>query len=454
MKKIFTLVMLSILTVMNASAAETILWEGDLWISWEGDNTDDDHKQVSISGVADFADDQVMYVYLAKDTEPEHLFTKDYHQYRFDGDWDVNLIDAVDVVEDYVKVKFVVSSANKTALGAKTFNIHGHGIRVLRVTTEVAETPNAILWHGTATITNWSTGNLTLNLYEKGINTACKIYLIVEDGTNGAYHDMRIVNNNDWSSQYPSADYNHLQNRDANNIVTVSLSQDFINGVLASDYKQIVFWGNDFVIKGISTSKDALLQLNKGLLVNLDANGFATFSSAWKLNLANLPDGLEAYTGSLSGNTLSFVQKTTAVAAETGLLLKGTAWNPYKIPVTLDDAETVSGNALQANVVETSRNSDGSNSIYVMKKATTAGDLKFLKLTSAVNVPANRAYVLVTGAGAHELNVSFGDGETTGINAVKSDGFMMNGYYDLQGRKVAQPTKGLYIVNGKKVVIK
>ena len=29
-----------------------------------------------------------------------------------------------------------------------------------------------------------------------------------------------------------------------------------------------------------------------------------------------------------------------------------------------------------------------------------------------------------------------------------------NGYYDLQGRRVAQPAKGLYIVNGKKMVIK
>ena len=27
-------------------------------------------------------------------------------------------------------------------------------------------------------------------------------------------------------------------------------------------------------------------------------------------------------------------------------------------------------------------------------------------------------------------------------------------YYDLQGRRVLQPTKGMYIVNGKKVVIK
>ena len=31
---------------------------------------------------------------------------------------------------------------------------------------------------------------------------------------------------------------------------------------------------------------------------------------------------------------------------------------------------------------------------------------------------------------------------------------MHNEYFDLQGRKVAQPQKGLYIVNGKKVIIK
>ena len=46
-----------------------------------------------------------------------------------------------------------------------------------------------------------------------------------------------------------------------------------------------------------------------------------------------------------------------------------------------------------------------------------------------------------------EFNMNFGD-ETTNIE--HSD----NSVYDLQGRKVAQPTKGLYIVNGKKVVVK
>ena len=36
------------------------------------------------------------------------------------------------------------------------------------------------------------------------------------------------------------------------------------------------------------------------------------------------------------------------------------------------------------------------------------------------------------------------------VNSLKND----NCYYDLQGRKVAEPTKGLYIINGKKVMIK
>ena len=47
----------------------------------------------------------------------------------------------------------------------------------------------------------------------------------------------------------------------------------------------------------------------------------------------------------------------------------------------------------------------------------------------------------------------FGD-DATGIGAtlVNSEQRIVNSVFDLQGRKVAQPTKGLYIVNGKKVM--
>ena len=48
----------------------------------------------------------------------------------------------------------------------------------------------------------------------------------------------------------------------------------------------------------------------------------------------------------------------------------------------------------------------------------------------------------------------FNDGTPTGIKQVEGSGLKVEGYYDLQGRRVARPTKGLYIINGNKVVIK
>jgi beta-glucosidase len=75
-----------------------------------------------------------------------------------------------------------------------------------------------------------------------------------------------------------------------------------------------------------------------------------------------------------------------------------------------------------------------------------------------------RAYfkVPVSGPGARSLTFDV-EGETTGISQVDNSKFSLrecgaastvDSYYDLQGRKVAQPTKGLYIVNGKKVIVK
>ena len=73
---------------------------------------------------------------------------------------------------------------------------------------------------------------------------------------------------------------------------------------------------------------------------------------------------------------------------------------------------------------------------------------------------ANRCY-LPLGMNVNvnaRLTISFADddNETTSLNGelrVKNEE-SVDAWYDMQGRKVAQPAKGLYIVNGKKVVIK
>ena len=82
-------------------------------------------------------------------------------------------------------------------------------------------------------------------------------------------------------------------------------------------------------------------------------------------------------------------------------------------------------------------------------------DGKFVKLNEGT-IPAGKAYLLASDfTSAPELAIEF-NGETTSISeelSVKSEEFT-NSVFDLQGRRVAHPTKGLYIVNGRKVVIK
>ena len=68
---------------------------------------------------------------------------------------------------------------------------------------------------------------------------------------------------------------------------------------------------------------------------------------------------------------------------------------------------------------------------------------------------ANRAYLAVPKTVSAREGFTFGN-ETTGINAAQTSNAQGNSkeIYNLAGQRVAQPTKGLYIVNGKKVVIK
>ena len=51
------------------------------------------------------------------------------------------------------------------------------------------------------------------------------------------------------------------------------------------------------------------------------------------------------------------------------------------------------------------------------------------------------------------MNIIF-EGDVTGISTVKTATSIDGNFYDLSGRRVTKPTKGLYIVNGKKVVMK
>lgn len=187
--------------------------------------------------------------------------------------------------------------------------------------------------------------------------------------------------------------------------------------------------------------------------VTIAASGYSSLASAYGLNFAGAtPAGLEAYVASAvtaSGVTLNAV---TEAPASTGVILKGTAGTEYTIPVKTDAAAIAGTNYLHAAVAAYNCAAD---EVYILKGG------KFCQVTAASTVPAGKAYLLKSEvdaalAGSAPEYLGFDFGGTTGIKSVDNGQVTVDSseVYNLAGQRVAQPTKGLYIVNGRKVVIK
>ena len=192
----------------------------------------------------------------------------------------------------------------------------------------------------------------------------------------------------------------------------------------------------------------ALDILEDNATATIGSTGWATFCTGAPLDFTSVT-GLKAYivTGN-SGSAITTTQMTGTVPANTPLLLEGTT---TAIPVAASSSTDVSANKLKAGT-GAAVSAEGGKTKYVLSADGSTAVFKKINATAAT-VAAGKAYLEFTGDVPAPM-LSMG-GETTGINAVNGEGFTVNGsVYDLQGRRVAQPTKGLYIVNGRKVVIK
>ena len=197
---------------------------------------------------------------------------------------------------------------------------------------------------------------------------------------------------------------------------------------------------------------------------SISAAGWATYCSPYALDLENATNLTDAYivTGGAGGVLTKNSVKGGTVPANTGLLLNGTEGSAVEvtIPVVASSSTDVSDNKLlgvtSETVLDLDDNDDGTadQSVYVLMNETDG--LGFYQTTTtSFTLGANTAYLPANFAGATARYFNLED-PATGINSVKGKEFMVNGseIYNLQGQRVAQPAKGLYIINGKKVMVK
>ncbi len=179
--------------------------------------------------------------------------------------------------------------------------------------------------------------------------------------------------------------------------------------------------------------------------------GWATYCSPYPLDLANATNLDDAYivTGGTGGVLAKTSVKNGTVPANTGLLLKG-AQGTATIPVVASSSTDVSANKLVGVTAETQIDA---NTGYVLLKEDNV--LRFYKNNNAFTLGANTAYLPVSfdlNGAARASYLLFDD--MTGISQVAGSKVKTNSViYNLNGQRVSNPTKGIYIIDGVKVAI-
>ena len=210
--------------------------------------------------------------------------------------------------------------------------------------------------------------------------------------------------------------------------------------------------------------------------VTIKESGKASFAAPVDLDFTNVK-GLKAFTATGYDKSTKTIWLTRVMKVQKGegILLKGNA-KDYEIPSVAVQSSYMNmfvGNTSGEKIRVEEKSADGSLTNYYLNS-----DGSFVSVKGYVNIGDNKCYlglptsmVAASSTRSSEDNYLFEEAEmiklpidiksigndgddTTGVKEVKSGEVKSDEWFTLQGQRVAKPGKGLYIKNGKKILIK
>lgn len=178
------------------------------------------------------------------------------------------------------------------------------------------------------------------------------------------------------------------------------------------------------------------------------STGFATFCSSQPLDFTGITTLEAYYAKTVEDGNVYLLRVYGTVAANTGLVIKGAT---TRIPV-VESGDNLVGNLL---IGVTTNTEVKAATDYVLTEKNNVAVFAQTGVNAAT-VSAGHAYLRVSAAKARTRTIGIGGEGTTGIeNRFVDDKEQAEEViYNLNGQRVKNPRKGLYIINGKKVLVK
>lgn len=190
--------------------------------------------------------------------------------------------------------------------------------------------------------------------------------------------------------------------------------------------------------------------------LTIAANDYTTLCLPFNVKLPEVSAVKAYYASAAAGSVLKLEEITDGVIpANQGVILQNTNESEaanINLAITTDEVTTLTGNKLEGVTAKRAGYTAGSNYVLAEKN----GTVGFYK-ANFTTILANKAYLPQTNvqnAQGVMMAFSFGD-EVTGIDNVNAATATAKKYYDLQGRRVLYPAKGIFVTeDGQKVLLK
>lgn len=218
----------------------------------------------------------------------------------------------------------------------------------------------------------------------------------------------------------------------------------------AHNSNKVGYWKSTAVDEG-----SAIVLSNTLPAISLNESNGKHYATYYLPFAAKAPEGVKAYAGTVSNGSVKLTEYANGVIpANEGVLLVSDNATSATFTLANDaDVTTIDNDLKGVNDVTELTNVENSEQVRIF--STKGGVVGFYKPNSNItSLAANKAYVIAPATeGALALN--FG-GNVTGINSVSDNAAMPNNVeiYDLAGRRVSHAVKGVYVVNGKKIIVK
>ena len=337
--------------------------------------------------------------------------------------------------------------------------------------------------HVDATINSGKVNTGTDILYHAALdaNNACQLWRLKAGTTDGTYYlcsqglqagsigtgDGVVVKMLEtgtlyklWDQTISSTKYYGFSNSTTSSNTTNNFLHAIDYGKTRSDGNYPASQKGDYVVSwdfsNSTTASQWTFEAVDEIDITIGTSGYASVNYDFPVKF---PAGVKVYKKALEAATYIKLEEIAAgtdgrVSLPTGnaAFVAGTAGASVTLEILLDEPAAIDGGTgVSGTYLATKFDATSAANVYGI--ANVDGVVAFYKMRANTTIKQNKGYIESAKSSAPRMELTFGEGETTGIESVLEDNSRRESIdtsvlYDLNGRRVLYPSRGIYVTAG------